>query len=89
LDGPVTVGALAGILDLSEGVLFRAFKAALGLTPHDYLMDRRLARARLLIRCGDGDLSTIAAVCGFASHAHMTSQFRRRLGTTPSVLRHT
>ena len=46
LDGPLSVPAMAGLLGLSEGYFMRAFKNATGKSPHGYLIDRRLARAR-------------------------------------------
>jgi AraC family transcriptional regulator len=87
LDGPLTVSEIAACLGLSPGFFTRAFKAATGQTPHSYIIARRLSRARVLLRTGAMDLAGIAAACGFASHAHMTAQFRGRLGVTPRELR--
>jgi AraC family transcriptional regulator len=87
LDTPLTVGELASSLKLSRGFFARAFKAAIGKAPHDYIIDRRLSRARLLLQTSDGDLANIALTCGFSSHAHMTALFRRRLGIVPQDLR--
>lgn len=80
----LTVSDLADSLGLSAAFLSRAFKGALGKPPHDYIIDRRLARARLLLSAGKADLSAIAQLCGFSSHAHMSTVFRARLGVTPS-----
>jgi AraC family transcriptional regulator len=87
MDSSLTVAEIARHLGLSSGFLNRAFKAATGKTPHDYMIDRRISRARLLLRRSDLGLAGVAAASGFASHAHMTNQFRRRLGTSPSRLR--
>ncbi len=87
LDTALTLEELAGAVGLSPGFFARAFKAAMGKPPHAYILDRRIARARLLLASTDLDLSAVAYACGFASHAHMTSQFRNRLGVTPSALR--
>jgi len=87
LDTALTLEELAAAVGLSAGFFARAFKAAMGKPPHAYILDRRIARARMLLASTDFDLSAIAYACGFASHAHMTSQFRRRLGITPSALR--
>ena len=84
--GP-TVADLAAALQLSPDFLCRAFKAAIGQTPHAYILDRRLARARAMIHAGTGDLSEIAYASGFSSHAHMSSAFRQRLGVTPRAFR--
>jgi AraC family transcriptional regulator len=87
LDGGLTVRDLADRLGLSAGFFARAFKAATGKPPHAYIIDRRISRARALLRSAPSDLSQIAYACGFSSHAHMTSAFRARLGVTPARLR--
>ena len=87
LDARLTVQDLADVLGLSAGFFCRAFGAAVGQAPHDHIVDRRVSRARLLLRNPALDLSEIAQASGFASHAHMTATFRKRLGVTPSELR--
>jgi AraC family transcriptional regulator len=78
---------MAAAVGLSEGFFIRTFKAASGKSPHSYLIDRRLAQARLLLRTSNHDLREIALAAGFASHAHMTAAFTQRLGIAPSLLR--
>ena len=87
LDARLTVQDLAGALQLSAGFFCRAFSAAVGKPPHDHIIDRRVSRARALLRDAALDLGAIAQASGFASHAHMTATFRKRLGVTPSELR--
>jgi AraC family transcriptional regulator len=87
LDANITVQDLADALRLSAGFFCRAFKAAIGKAPHDYIIDRRISRARTLLKDPALDLNGIAQESGFASHAHMTATFRKRLGVAPSELR--
>jgi AraC family transcriptional regulator len=87
LDAKLTVRELAAALRLSTGFFCRAFKASVGKAPHDYIIDRRVSRARVLLQSTPLDLSAIAHASGFASHAHMSTTFRNRLGVTPSALR--
>jgi AraC family transcriptional regulator len=87
LDDKMTVQDLAAALGLSSGFFSRAFKRAIGMSPHAYIVDRRIVRARTLLRSRALSLSTVALSSGFASHAHMTATFRTRLGVTPSHLR--
>jgi AraC family transcriptional regulator len=87
LDARLTVQDLAGALGLSTGFFARAFKRATGRAPHDYIIDRRIARARLLLRERRLSLAAVALASGFASHAHMTATFRTRLGISPQSLR--
>ena len=87
LDGPLSVPAMAGLLGLSEGYFMRAFKNAIGKSPHSYLIDRRLAKARALMRDSTATLTEIAYACGFNSQAHMATTFKQRLGVSPAQLR--
>ena len=87
LDTKMTVQSLADELGPSSGFFCRAFHAAVGKAPHDYIIDRRVSRARTLLRHEALGLSAVAHASGFASHAHMTATFRKRLGVTPSELR--
>lgn len=82
----LTVRDLANTFHISSGFFSRAFKAAVGQSPHDYIIDRRLYRARSLLRFKNIDLSAIALTSGFLSHAHMTSVFRECLGAAPSEI---
>lgn len=87
LDGPLSVQTMAQLLGLSEGYFMRAFAQATGKTPHSYLIDRRLARARQLLRTTNATLAAIAQACGFASQAHMATTFKQRLAVSPVQLR--
>ncbi|WP_339481231.1 helix-turn-helix transcriptional regulator [Pseudomonas sp. RL_5y_Pfl2_73] len=87
LDRPLGVKEMSGLLSLSEGYFMRAFKQATGQSPHSYLIDRRLAKARALMRDAAARLTDIAHTCGFNSQAHMTTLFKQRLGVSPAQLR--
>lgn len=71
---------------LSPSYLIRAFKAHYGLTPHGYLIDCRLQRARDALRRGEG-IADVAAQVGFADQAHLQRLFKRALATTPGQYR--
>ncbi|MGE0007484.1 MAG: AraC family ligand binding domain-containing protein [Parvibaculaceae bacterium] len=73
---------LARHVGLSAWHLIRVFRKATGLTPHAWLVDRRVHRARELLR-GGGSPIHVAAQCGFADQAHLTRAFKARLGVTP------
>jgi AraC family transcriptional regulator len=83
----LTVQELAGELGLSAGFFSRALKSAIGQSPHDYIIERRIARARSLLKTRAPDLGAIALASGFVSHAHMSATFKSRLGVTPSQVR--
>jgi len=73
---------LARHVGLSAWHLIRVFRKATGLTPHAWLVDRRVHQARELLREGESP-SHIAVQCGFADQAHLTRAFKARLGATP------
>lgn len=80
----VTLAELAALCGLTRFQVLRGFVRQTGLTPHAYLVQRRLDLARRLIRQGMG-LADIAAASGFADQSHMTRMFRRTYGIAPGA----
>jgi AraC family transcriptional regulator len=87
LDEGLTVGDLAREIGTSASFLTRAFSAFAGQSPYDYIVSRRIARARALLATTRRPLTDIALSCGFSSQSHMTSALTTRLGLTPTALR--
>jgi AraC-like DNA-binding protein len=80
--GGVVLADAARELGADPAVLVRAFSATFGITPHAYLVARRLELARDLLL--DGVRPAAAATeAGFYDQAHLTRHFRRFLATTP------
>jgi AraC-like DNA-binding protein len=77
---------IAAAVQLSPSYLIRTFKAHYGLTPHRYVIDCRLQRAREGLRRGDG-IAEAAAQAGFADQAHLQRLFKRALAATPGQYR--
>lgn len=84
---PISLGQLAGLCALSEYHFARMFRESFGLPPHQYVLARRLAHARQLLRSTSQRLGEIALACGFASASHFTNRFRQALGGTPGEYR--
>ena len=87
LSADIDLATLAAASGYSRAHFLRTFRAATGQTPHRYLLDLRLDRARELIANKSMPLIDIAADCGFSSHAHLTTAFRSRFGVAPSAYR--
>ncbi|PWB33672.1 AraC family transcriptional regulator [Pseudomonas sp. SDI] len=87
LEQPLNLRELAGLCNLSEYHFARMFRESFGLPPHQYVLARRLARARQLLRLGALALGEIALQCGFASASHFSNRFRQALGATPGEYR--
>ena len=65
----------------------RMFRGATGYSPHNYLLNLRLERARELLKNPSMSLIDIALDCGFSSHSHMSRLFHKSVGVTPSAYR--
>jgi len=87
LDGDVSLGELAAECGLSRSHFARAFKKTAGKSPHRWLLEQRLARARELLRHSPEPISVISKQLGFADQSHFTRTFSRVYGTTPAVFR--
>jgi AraC family transcriptional regulator len=87
LDGNLPVAELAQACGLSRGYFIRAFRDETGKTPHQWLLCRRLDRARTLLSCSQMSLADIALACGFADQSHFTRLFSRVIGQPPGTWR--
>ena len=83
LDGDLSLGELAGLLGMDVFGFSRAFKAATGCSPHRYVVQARIARAKSLLRKGTLSISEVAMQTGFATPSHFATTFRRLTGSTP------
>ena len=72
---------------MSVSYFARCFKGTLGTTPHGYLVQRRVERAKSLLADGDLPIAEVALECGFATQAHLTTVFRNAVGATPNSYR--
>lgn len=81
---PQSLADLAASAGLSRYQFLRAFTRLTGLPPHAYVLQRRVQRARQLVRAGL-PLAETAAASGFADQSHMTRCFVRSLGLTPGA----
>jgi AraC family transcriptional regulator len=83
----LSLDSLAEESGYSRAHFLRMFRAATGLTPHQYVLDLRLRRAQDRLRQKGSSIIDVAVSCGFSSQSHMTSVFRQRLETTPGEFR--
>jgi AraC family transcriptional regulator len=87
LGGRILVADLSAIVQRSQGHFSRAFKRTFGLSPHLYILRKRVERASHLMLISDDSLSDIALACGMADQAHLCKIFRQMTGRTPAAWR--
>jgi len=87
LDDDLSLTVLADIACLSPYHFSRSFKQAAGVGPQRYVIQRRLERAKRLLRQTHQPLAWIAKEAGFADQSHLTQIFRREMGVTPGRFR--
>ena len=84
LEAGPNLGQMAAVAHLSPYHFARQFKAATGLPPHQFVIARRVERAKeLLQRRGGLNLAAVAARVGFADEGHFARHFKRLVGVTP------
>ena len=88
LDADLTLERLAAAARLSVYHFARQFRAATGLPPHQYVILRRVERAKQLLQAGrDLPLAEVAARAGFADQSQFSRHFKRLVGVTPGQFR--
>jgi AraC family transcriptional regulator len=87
LEGDVSTADVARECLLSAGHFARAFRRSTGLSPHQWLLRRRIDEAHLLLRDSRFSLAEIARACGFADQSHFTKTYTRLRGINPGAWR--
>src|SRR5262245_24840880 len=88
LDGSPTLEQLAAVARLSPNYFVSQFKRATGLPPHQYVIMRRVERAKQLLLAGtDLALAEVAAHAGFSDQSQLSHHFKRLVGVTPGQFR--
>lgn len=83
VDG-ISLATASGLLGARPSHLVRAFSREHGISPHRYLVGRRLDLARRLLLAGERP-SVVAVETGFHDQAHLTRHFKQMLGVTPAA----
>jgi AraC family transcriptional regulator len=87
LSEDISLGKIATELELSHYYLCKLFKQSLGMTPHAYLVQQRVARSIALLERRESRIVDIAMACGFANPSHFARCFRRQMGISPKQFR--
>ena len=87
LENDICLADIAAHVHLSEIYFHSLFKAATGLTPHRYLQNKRLSRAKTLLFSSGLGFAEIASLCGFSGQSYFGSLFKKETGVTPREYR--
>ncbi len=82
-----TLSEIAEAVSLSPNHLHTVFKESVGMTPYEYVTEKRLEKAKKLIMSGDKPILEIALEVGFCSQSHFSKVFRKSTGKTPAAYR--
>ncbi|MCW9707719.1 helix-turn-helix domain-containing protein [Fodinibius salsisoli] len=83
----LTLEGLAQIADFSPSHFITLFKNATGITPHQYILKRKIAFAKDQLINTDHSISAVALNTGFADQSHLTRTMRKHTGLTPGEIR--
>ncbi|MCW5623582.1 MAG: helix-turn-helix transcriptional regulator [Burkholderiales bacterium] len=87
LDGDLSLSALAGVAHSSVSHFKVLFRRTMGMPVHEYVMRRRVERAKELLVKGEIPAVEVALASGFSHQSHMARHMRKVLGVTPGMLR--
>jgi AraC family transcriptional regulator len=87
LEHDLRLEAMAAQVEVSPLYLPRAFKAAVGQSPHQYVLARRIERAKDLLRNTQSPIVEVAFSSGFSSQSHLSNWFLKLVGVSPATYR--
>lgn len=79
----ISIEALADLLGCSKFYFLREFKKVTGVTPYQYLMNKRLSKAKTLLSESDTSIASVSLALGFSDQSHFTRAFKNQFGQTP------
>ena len=89
LDAALDIEELAALVRMSSSHFIRSFQRSVGLTPHRYVIQNRVMRARELLSSTDLPLTEIALTTGFSDQSHFSRRFHEVVGIPPGAFRGT
>ena len=87
LNRDLSLTELASVVNISPTYFASLFKQEMGISPHQYVIQQRIERAKVMLMKTDLAIADIALQVGFSSQSHLTQQFKRFTGMTPKQVR--
>ena len=79
----LTVCKLAALCGISEVYFRRLFLQIFGISPKEYIIQKRIEYAKTLLSSGDFSVSEVSSLCGYAEPCHFSREFSKRVGISP------
>ncbi len=79
----LTVCKLATLCGISEVYFRRLFLQIFGISPKEYIIQKRIEYAKTLLSSGDFSVSEVSSLCGYAEPCHFSREFSKRVGISP------
>jgi AraC family transcriptional regulator len=86
LNADLTVSGIAQAVSMSPDHFTKLFKSSTGQTPHEYLVEARVRKAKELLTTGKFTISEAAFHVGFVDQSHLTRHFKKVFGLRPKRL---
>lgn len=80
----LTVAELAAMCNISEAYFRRLFEAKFGVSPKEYIIEKRLGYAKQLLETGEVSVADTAFLCGYSENTHFSREFTKRVGVSPN-----
>jgi AraC family transcriptional regulator len=87
LDENLSLGEIANTVGMSQYYFCHLFKRSTGMSPHQYLIQQRVERAKHLLKRSERSITWVALECGFANQSHFAKRFRQHTGMNPKQFR--
>lgn len=83
-DNDLSVSYLARLCGVSDVYFRRLFLNLFGVSPKEYLIQKRIDYAKILLKSGNFSIADIATLCGYTEPCHFSREFTKRVGIPPS-----
>jgi len=78
---------LSELINMNKYRFIRVFKKQMNKTPYEYLLDLKIEKAKKMLKTKDYTITEISMMCGFSSHSHFTTIFKKKTGLSPTEYR--
>ncbi|MGF1568848.1 MAG: helix-turn-helix transcriptional regulator [Nodosilinea sp.] len=78
---------MASVINIRPTYFASLFKQGMGISPHQYVIQQRVERAKIILVKTNLEIADIALQVGFSSQSHLTQRFKRITGMTPKQVR--